>query len=393
MEYTSERVNTLPPYVFSEFQRKKKDLEAQGVDVIDLGIGAPDLPAPDFVIDRLVEEVRKPENHRYSNYFGIPEYREAVAHFYKTQYDVDLDPETEILALIGSKEGIANLITAVVNPGESVLVPNPGYPVYQAAIHLAGAKAHHYQLNAEDGFRPDFSQLTSEEWDLATLMLLNYPSNPTAGTVTIDTFLEAVTKAKQHQTMLAQDAAYSLVTYGDYQAPSLMQVPGAKEVGVEFGSLSKSFNMTGWRIGYVVGNPEMIRALSTVKNNTDTSQFIPIQKAGTAALRSDLQSVKANNAIYEKRMDDMLEGLQALGIEVDRPKATFFIWAPVPEGYTSAEFADELLMKAGVIVTPGSSFGSGGECYFRVSLSVPTDRLQEAVDRMKQFSKEGAKEL
>mgnify|MGYP001254003782 FL=1 len=390
MKFASKRVQTLPPYVFSEFQKKKKALESKGVDVIDLGIGAPDLPTPDFVVDRLIEEARKPNNHRYSNYSGILEYREAIADFYKRQYDVELDPETEVLALIGSKEGIANLIKAVVNENESVLVPNPGYPVYQSAIHMAGAKSTPYDLVPHQGFRPDFSSVAAEEYEAAKLMLVNYPSNPTAGTVELSTFMEAVTLAKQHQFIIAQDAAYSLVTFDGYEAPSLLQVPDVKDVAVEFGSLSKSFNMTGWRIGYVVGNPEVIRALSIVKNNMDTAQFIPIQKAGVEALQSDLQSVQTNNEIYKKRMDDMLDGLSALGIHVDRPRGTFFIWAPVPEGYTSAEFADELLMKAGVIVTPGTAFGTGGEGYFRVSLSVATERLQEAVKRMKEFSKEGA---
>ncbi|TCT23315.1 LL-diaminopimelate aminotransferase [Melghiribacillus thermohalophilus] len=382
MNVTSDRVKSLPPYIFSRFQQKKKELEARGVDVIDLGIGAPDLPTPDFIIEEMYKEAKKPENHRYSPYKGCKEFREAVASFYQNRFQVELDPETEVLTLIGSKEGIAHLISAVTNPGDSVLIPDPGYPVYQSAVYLAGAEPTHLPLNPQQGYTPAFEQIPAETLKNARLMLLNYPGNPTAATAELDTFLKAVSIASTYDIALAHDSAYNLVTFDGYEAPSLMQVPGAKNIAVEFGSLSKSFNMTGWRIGYVVGNQEIIRAISTVKSNVDTGQFLPIQKAAARALTGDLTVVRQNNAIYKSRMEKMADALQKIGIHIEKPRGTFFIWAPVPEGYTSMEFADRLLEETGVIVTPGTAFGPSGEGYFRLSLSVPTDRLEEAVKRM-----------
>ncbi|GEL76543.1 LL-diaminopimelate aminotransferase [Tenuibacillus multivorans] len=383
MKFSSERVETLPPYVFSQFHKRKKELEAEGLDIIDLGIGSPDLPTPEFIVDELVQEVYHANNHRYSPYQGSAEFRQAVADFYRSNYEVDLDPETEVLTLIGSKEGIANLITAVVNPSETVLVPDPGYPVYQSAIHLAGGKTALLPLIPEEDYKPNYQSLPQDILDKTKLMLLNYPSNPTAGTVNIDAFLEAVSLAKKHDIAIAHDAAYGLVTFDDYEAPSILQAPDAKDVAVEFGSLSKSFNMTGWRIGYVVGNRDIIQALSVVKSNTDTSQFLPIQKAAAKALRSDFSTVNDNNAVYEQRQDKVLCALKELGIEVKRPRGTFFIWAKVPDGFKSMEFSELMLEKAGVIITPGSVFGPSGEGYFRISLSVPSERLEEAIKRMK----------
>lgn len=389
MSFASERVKSLPPYIFSRFQQKKKELEEKGVDVIDLGIGAPDLPAPDFIVETLYSEAKKPENHRYSSYNGCIEFRKAVASFYKKFYDVDLDPDTEVLALIGSKEGIAHLITAVTNPGDTVLLPDPGYPVYQSAVHLAEAVPAYLPLDPHHGYAPAFEKVPPETLENSRLMLLNYPGNPTAATAKPDTFLKAVTKAEEHSIAVAHDSAYNLVTFDEYQAPSMLQVPGAKEVAIEFGSLSKSFNMTGWRIGYAVGNKEMIKALSIVKSNTDTSQFLPIQKAAARALNSDFSDVRRHNSIYKDRMEKMIQALKEIGIEADKPKGTFFIWAPVPEGYTSLEFVDKVLDEAGVIVTPGTAFGPSGEGYFRISLSVPTERLEEAVERIKQLNTGG----
>ncbi|QHS23622.1 aminotransferase class I/II-fold pyridoxal phosphate-dependent enzyme [Virgibacillus sp. MSP4-1] len=385
MDFVSEKIKALPPYLFSRIQQRKKKLEKEGKDIIDLGIGAPDLPTPSFIIDTLVNEVQKSENHRYSSYTGTDEFREAVAHFYQKQYGVRLDPEEEVLALVGSKEGIAHFIPSVMNQGEKVLVPNPGYPVYRSAVHLAGGNAIDLPLNAEQSGEPDFERLTEETLQATKLMLLNYPGNPTAATVQKSTFLKAVTYAEKYQLMIAHDAAYSLTTFDGYQAPSMMQVPGAKEYAVEFGSLSKSFNMTGWRIGYAVGNREMIKALATYKSNVDTSQFIPIQKAAIAALTSDLSAVSEHNAIYQQRRDRMLSALTSIGVHASKPRGTFFIWAPVPQGYSSMEFADRLLTELGVIVTPGNAFGSAGEGYFRISLSVPDERLNDAVKRIEKL--------
>lgn len=381
--YGSKQVNSLPPYLFSIFHQRKKELEKKGVDVIDLGIGSPDLATPPFIIKRLSDEALKPENHKYSPYGGCLEFREAVASFYKSQYGVTLDVNTEILTVVGSKEGIAHLINAVVDPGEGVLIPDPGYPVYRSAVHLAYGEGITLPLDPENGYIPRFDQVQESDAKKSKLMLINYPSNPTGATVEIDTFIEAVSFAKKHEMGIAHDAAYDLVTFQDYKAPSILQVPGAKEVAVEFGSLSKSFNMTGWRIGYVVGNEQLIRALSIVKSNIDTSQFLPIQKAGATALSSDLSSVLENNAIYYTRMEHTIKALNDMGIEAKIPRGTFYIWAKVPEGYTSRSFAETLLDKAGVIVTPGTAFGEGGEGYFRISLCLPTERLKEAVNRMK----------
>ncbi|MDC3423186.1 LL-diaminopimelate aminotransferase [Aquibacillus sp. 3ASR75-11] len=391
MSFGSEKVNSLPPYLFSVFQKKKKQLQAEGVDVIDLGIGAPDLPTPPFIVNRLVEEVQKPENHRYSNYAGCQEYREAVAQFYNRNYDVDLDPDTEILTLVGSKEGIAHLISAVINPGEAVLIPDPGYPVYKSAVHLAGGESIYLPLDEEQGYKPNFDRISRLDVKKAKLMFLNYPSNPTSATVHLNTFMEAITFAKKHELAVVHDSAYGLVTFDGYKAPSILQAPGAKDLAVEFGSLSKSFNMTGWRIGYVVGNKEMIKALSVVKSNIDTSQFLPIQKAAAEALSSNLVSVDENNNVYKKRMMNMLEALKKMGLEVEEPKGTFFIWAPVPKGYRSEEFAEKMLEEAGVIVTPGSAFGPSGEGYFRISLSVDSERLKEAAARMVRLELGGRK--
>ncbi|MEC3885424.1 aminotransferase class I/II-fold pyridoxal phosphate-dependent enzyme [Halobacillus litoralis] len=389
MIQSSKQVQSLPPYLFSIFHKKKVALTAQGVDVIDLGIGAPDLPTPPFIIDRLTEEVRKPKNHKYSPYGGCREFREAVADFYRSHYDVDLDPETEVLTLIGSKEGIAHLISAVLDPGDGVLAPDPGYPVYQSAIHLAHGVTVRFPLDEENSYAPLFDQISPRDVSRSKMMLLNYPNNPTGGTVDLETFEEAVRFAKEHHLSLIQDAAYDLVTFGDYKAPSLLQVPGAKEIAVEFGSLSKTFNMSGWRLGYVVGNQELIRALSVYKSNMDTSQFLPIQLAGATALRSDFSSVKANNRTYEQRLDLMMNAFNGMNIQAEKPKGTFFLWARVPEGYTSQEFSEKMLDEAGIILTPGTAFGQKGEGYFRMSLSVPIERLHEASIRMRKAMKGG----
>ena len=383
MSFVSDKVKKLPPYLFSELQRKKKKMEASGADVIDLGIGAPDLPAPEFIYEKLVEEAKKPLNHKYSVYNGIPSFREAVAEFYKNQYGVELEPETEVLALIGSKEGLANLVQAVTNPGDTVLIPDPGYPVYRTAVHLAGGVSVSLPLDVNNGYIPLYEKLGAEELEQSKLMILNYPSNPTAATVELDTFTEAVSFAEKNNILLVNDAAYDLVTFDNYKSPSVLQVPGAKKQAVEFGSLSKSFNMTGWRIGFAVGNKEVIQALSTLKSNIDTCQFIPVQKAAEEALRSDLSTVKENNRIYKKRMDKLHKALNELGIKTGKPRGTIFVWAKVPEGYTSAGFADKVLEKAGVIVTPGNAFGENGEGFIRLALSVSEDRLDEVISRFK----------
>lgn len=384
--YVSNKVKDLPPYLFSKFQKRKEELIAQGVDVIDLGIGAPDLPTPKFIIDKLCEEVQSPSNHRYSPYDGSREFRKAVAYFYKNHYGVELDPDTEVLALIGSKEGIANLIHATINPGDKVLIPDPGYPVYQTAVHLAGGNSTYFPLDAENNYVPMFEHVSEGDKQEAKLMFLNYPGNPTAATVELDTFMEAITFGKKNNIAIIHDAAYDLVTFDGYTSPSVLQVPHAKEVAVEFGSLSKSFNMTGWRIGYVVGNKEIIKALHTYKSNIDTSQFLAIQKAAAHALTSDLADVRKHSDIFKKRMERMYQGLTEAGFKVEKPRGSIFIWPKIPPGLTSAEFAERLLEEAGIIVTPGTAFGPSGEGYIRISLSVQLERIDEVIKRIKEFT-------
>ncbi|MEH7342427.1 LL-diaminopimelate aminotransferase [Bacillus sp. JJ1532] len=379
----SQRVANIPPYLFGEINRKKQELIEQGVDVIDLGIGCPDLPTPEHIVNRLLEEMKDPNNFKYPGYSGCQEFREAVARFYKKQFNVDLDPETEILTLIGSKEGIAHFITASIDPGEIVLLPDPGYPTYRTATYLANGIPYSMPLRRENKYLPDFSIIPEHIKEKAKIMFLNYPSNPTAAVADHAFFQGAINFARQNQITIAHDAAYQMVTFDRYESPSILQADGAKEVAVEFGSLSKTYSMTGWRIGYAVGNKEALKSLLTVKSNVDTSQFIPIQKAAATALTNDQLCVEEYNEIYKQRRDGMLKALQEMGIKADCPKGSFFIWAAVPKGFSSSEFVNNVLEKTGVIVTPGTAFGEYGEGYFRISLSVPTERLREAIDRIK----------
>lgn len=384
MNYQSDRLGQIPPYLFAEINKKKAALIEKGVDVIDLGIGDPDLPTPPHIVGKLVEEMQDPSNFKYPNFIGCLEYRQAIADFYLRHYDVVLDPETEVLALIGSKEGIAHLIPTLIDPGDMVLIPDPSYPVYRMATLLANGQYFDMPLLEENHFEPDFSSIPPEVIEQSKLMFLNYPGNPTSATVDVDFFKKAVAFSKQHGIPIAHDSAYNMVTYSDYTAPSILQVAGSKDAAVEFGSFSKTYNMTGWRIGYVVGNKEIIKALSVLKSNTDTGQFTPIQKAAAFALNSDQSCVYNHNRIYEERLAIVLEGLASIGIHVEPPKGSFFVWAPVPEGFTSTGFVTHVLEKTGVIVTPGNAFGPSGEGYFRISLSVPNERLFEAIHRIKE---------
>lgn len=375
--------------MFSKFQERKKELVAKGVDVIDLGIGAPDLPPPQFVIDQLIQELSIAKNHRYPPFGGVQAFKEAVAEFYERTYGVTLNPHTEVLALIGSKEGLHHLMQTIINPGDCVIVPDPGYPVYASSIHLAGGRQVHLPLNMKEGGRPDYSSLGEDVLQRAKLLILNYPNNPTTATIQVEDFVEALTFTRKNNLFIAHDAAYSLMTFGDYHAPSVLQVDNAKEVAVEFGSLSKSFNMTGWRIGYVVGNAHVIKALASLKSNIDSSQFVPIQLAAARALTSNLQVAQENSDIFKQRMEMMFKGLKHLGYHVEKPRGTIFMWVKVPHPYTSKEFAKILLEHVGVIVTPGSAFGSKGEGYIRIALTTHTTRLSEALERFQELQEKG----
>lgn len=384
MKFKSNRLSNIPPYKFAELQKKKQEALKAGVDVIDLGVGDPDLPTPTHIVNKLVEEVQNPANLKYPSFAGCPEFREAVAAFYKKTYNVELDPDTEVLALIGSKEGIGHLLPAVIDPGDYVLGPDPGYPVYRMTTLLADGQYHNMEVNTANDFKPNFDRIPKDILEQAKVMFLNYPSNPTGATVDIDFYEQAIEFAKENGILVVSDSAYNLVTYNNYKAPSILQVDGAKELAVEFGSLSKAYCMTGWRVGYVVGNKEAIKSLSIYKSNVDTGVFTPIQKAAAHALTSDQSSVAEYNHVYKKRMDTMVEALQSIGIDAKPTNAGIFIWAPVPEGYTSEQFVTTVLDQTGVIFTPGDIFGPGGEGYFRISLSVPNERIQEAVERIRE---------
>ncbi|ALC90715.1 aminotransferase [Bacillus sp. FJAT-18017] len=384
MNFQSLRMSQIPPYLFAEINKKKAAMAEAGIDIIDLGIGDPDLPTPAHIIEKLVEESKDPRNLKYPSFIGIKEYREAVADYYKGHFGVSLDPNTEVLALIGSKEGIAHIVPTLVDPGEYVLIPDPSYPVYRMATLLANGQCYNMPLLKENNFQPDFEEIPQDILTKSKLMFLNYPGNPTAATVDIDFFKKAIEFGAKNGIPIAHDSAYNMVTFGEYKAPSILQVEGAKDIAVEFGSLSKTYCMTGFRIGYVAGNKEIIQALSILKSNTDTGQFTPIQKAAAHALTGDQSCISSYNHIYQERLTAMVEGLRTIGVEVEPPKGSFFIWAPVPDGYTSAEFVTNVLEQTGVILTPGNAFGPSGEGYFRVSLSVPTERLFEAVNRIKQ---------
>jgi LL-diaminopimelate aminotransferase len=375
----ADRIANLPPYLFAELDRKLAAKRAEGVDVISLGVGDPDLPTPDHVVAAMREAVVDPETHRYPSYVGSPAFREAVASYYRGRHGVELDPETEVMALIGSKEGIAHVAVAYVDPGDEVLVPDPGYPVYEVSARLAGGTALSLPMPSPS-FLPD---LGAAPVSARTKMLwLNFPSNPTAAVAELDTFREAVAFATEHDLLLCHDAAYGEITFDGFEAPSLLQVPGAKDVALEFGSLSKFSNMTGWRIGWAAGSADAIRALAVVKTNVDSGQFTAVQRAAVAALTGPRDHVDELRAVYQKRRDRVVATLNGLGWSIEPPRGSIYVWAPTTGGRSSAEMVDVLLERAGVFVAPGSGYGRAGEGYVRFSLTAPDARLEEAMDRI-----------
>jgi LL-diaminopimelate aminotransferase len=377
----ARRVRNLPPYLFAELDRKVAAKRATGADVISLGVGDPDLPTPAHVVGALREAAEDPATHRYPSYYGIPEFRQAVAGWYERRFAVRLDPDTEVQPLIGSKEGLVHLSLAFVDEGDRVLVPDPGYPVYAIGAGLAGGEPVSMPLDSANRFLPDFDRLAT---DGRTAMLwLNYPSNPTASVADLGFFERAVRFAGQRDLLLCHDAAYSEITFDGYVAPSVLQVAGAKDVAVEFGSLSKTYNMTGWRIGYAVGNAEAIRALGTIKTNLDSGVFDAIQRAAIAALTGPQDHVDAMRGVYQKRRDVVVAGLADAGIEVEPPLGSIYVWVPVPRGRTSESFAADLLEEAAVVVAPGTGYGPHGEGFVRISLTIADDRLEEAMDRVR----------
>jgi LL-diaminopimelate aminotransferase len=376
----AKRVADLPPYLFAELDRKVGERRAAGVDIISLGVGDPDRPTPDHVVRALQEAAADPSTHRYPSYYGAPEFRRAAADWFLGRFGVELDPDTEVLALIGSKEGLAHLAFAFLDPGDESLVPDPGYPVYETASLLAGGTPVPLPLRPETGFLPDLEAAAVSA--RTRLLWLNYPGNPTAAVAGLDTFERAVGFASEHDLLLVHDAAYSEITYDGFVAPSVLQVPGAREVAIEFHSLSKGFNMTGWRVGFAVGSPDAVRALGTLKTNLDSGVFNAVQRAGIAALSGPQGHLDDLRAIYQKRRDVVVGTLNRLGWSLEPPLGSIYVWLPTPNGEASAEFADLLLDRAGVVVAPGRGYGLGGEGYVRISLTVADERLEEAMDRI-----------
>jgi LL-diaminopimelate aminotransferase len=378
----ASRLGLLPPYLFAELDRLKKEVQAKGVDVISLGIGDPDLPTPSHIVERLRIAVGEAKNHRYSDYDGIEPYRAAAAAWYKRRFDVSFDHVREVCALIGSKEGIANFPTAVVDPGDIVLIPDPGYPVYFSGCVFNGGEPYFLPLRKENRFLPDLDAIPSAVARRAKILWLNYPNNPTSATADLSFFRHAVQFCLKNSIILAHDLAYSEIAYDGYRAPSVFEVPEARECAVEFHSLSKTYSMTGWRIGFVVGNDSAVGALGRVKTNIDSGPFQAVQEAAIAALEGSDDTLRKYCAIYKTRRDLMVAALRKLGLACETPKATFYLWAEVPKGYTSLSFTERLLKEAGVLSTPGSGFGRAGEGFVRFSLTVPSERLKEAAQRL-----------
>ena len=379
----AKRIEELPPYLFAEIDRKKGEMAKRGVDIIDLGIGDPDLPTPRLIVEVMKKAIEDASTHRYPSYRGMPEFRASVARWYERRFAVDLDPDTEVLILIGSKEGIAHIPLALVDPEDVVLVPSPGYPVYSAATSFAGGFSYALPLVKENGFLPDFSQISPEVSQKAKVLFINYPNNPTGAVADHEFFERVVAFASSSNVIVCHDAAYTEIAYDGYRPPSFLEVEGAKDVGVEFHSLSKTFNMTGWRVGFVVGNGEVIEALGKIKTNVDSGVCEAIQRAGTEGLDHCGEEAQKNRDVFQRRRDLMVEALREAGFELEMPRATFYLWISVPHGYTSTEFATFLLTEAGIVATPGNGFGQWGEGYIRMSLTVREERLEEAAKRIR----------
>lgn len=379
----SERLKALPEYLFLEIDRAKREVQASGADVIDLGIVDPDKPTPDEIIRALQEAAQDPANHQYATNYGMIEFRQRIAAWFSNRFGVELDPETEALPVLGSKEGIGHIPLAFVNPGDVVLVPDPGYPVYRSGTIIAGGEAYQMPLLEENAFLPSLDKIPPEIAGRARLMFINYPNNPTAAVASAQFFSDVVRFAEENDVIVCHDAAYSEMTYDGYVAPSFLSVQGAKEVGIEFNSLSKTFNMTGWRIGFAVGNAKILAGLAKVKSNVDSGMFQALQVAGITALTEDLSEFRASQmAIYQRRRDLLCDGLNAMGWRVEKPRGGLCVWVRVPHNLGSSAAALDLLRKAGVVVAPGVGFGKHGEGYVRFSLANSEDRIEQAVKRI-----------
>ena len=382
----AKRVQDLPPYLFVGISKAIAKKKEQGIDVISFGIGDPDIPTPKKVLDRLKKASDIPAHHRYPESEGLPEFRKAVADFYKNRFGVDLDFNNEIINLIGAKEGIAHTPLCFIDPVDKALVPNPAYPVYEIWTMFAGGETVYVDLLEENNFLIDFTSIDTKLAKEAKMLWINYPNNPTGAIAHLDFFKEAVEFCKEFDIALMHDACYTEVTYDDYVAPSLLQVPEAKDISIEFHSLSKTANMTGWRVGTAVGNPDMINALMRVKSNIDSGLSQAIQEMGIEALSLSKKWLNANNETYKKRRDKVVATLKEIGLDANAPKATLYIWTRVPNGYTSASFTAKLLEEVNVVVTPGSGYGTAGEGFIRLSLTIPDEQIDEGLKRLSQFT-------
>lgn len=379
---TANRIANLPPYLFAEIDRKVALKKAEGIDVISLGIGDPDRPTPERIVEAMARAIRVPANHRYPSYVGAQTYREACSDWMKRRFDVDVDANSETLALIGSKEGIAHVFLAFVDPGDVTLVPGCGYPVYHTGGILAGGETYWMPMNEENGFLADFESTPPDILARAKMMFLSYPNNPTSAIATDEYFDRAIAFAKTHDLLIIHDNAYSEIGYDGYRAPSFLQRPGAKDVAIELFSTSKAYNMTGWRVAFACGNATAIKALGTVKSNIDSGVFTAVQDAAIEAFSGPQEEIDALCAMYQRRRDLVLGALGKIGISAATPKATIYVWAKVPTGFTSVQFATHVLEKADVVVPAGSAYGPDGEGFIRISLTTPDDLLAEAIDRI-----------
>jgi len=379
----AQRIQTIPPYLFAEIDKKKEEAIKRGVDIINLGIGDPDKPTPNNIIEKLRESVKDPKTHDYPPYTGTAEFRQAVALWYKNRFRVDLDPDNEVMALIGSKEGIAHIFLAFIDPGDFSLIPDPAYPVYKTGTLFANGFPYIMPLLEQNNFLPNLEEIDEEIAQRAKLMFVSYPNNPTAAIADKGFFEKVVKFAKKYNILVCHDFAYSEMTFDGYKTSSFLEVEGAKDVGIEFHSLSKTYNMTGWRLGFIVGNKEAISALSIIKTNIDSGVFKAIQQAGIEALTGPQDNIEKMNKIYTGRRNVVINGLNKLGWNLKATKATFYIWLPTPKNMKSIDFANLLLEKTGIIVTPGIGYGEYGEGYVRIALTVDEKRLEEAIERLK----------
>ena len=381
----AKRIEKLPPYLFAAISKKIAAKRAAGVDIVSFAIGDPDLPTPSHIIESLIEAARDPANHRYPESEGLPELRKAIAEWYETRFGLRLDPDKEVEPLIGSKEGIGHVALCLIDPGDVALVPDPGYPVYSIGTLFAGGEVCYLPLKEDDGFLPDFASIPDAMVSRAKVLWLNYPNNPTGAVADLAFFEEAVRFARRYDIAICHDGPYSEVAFDGYEPVSFLQARGARDVGIEFHSLSKSYNMTGWRIGMAVGNATLVDALMRVKSNIDSGIPQAIQRMAITALRGPQDCIEAHNAIYQRRRDRLVEALRGLGMRVQPSKASLYLWARVPEGYTSGEFAARLIDEIGVVVTPGTGYGEQGEGFVRLSLTIPDDQLEEGVRRIREW--------